>query len=101
MKKIRIEGRLIIEFEAEGPTKKAALGALNRLWSKIRWAGTVIAGSGHLGRARIRSIRLQPHPRQIEIEIGPPTFTEPEAKPERIQPEEDPEAIVLKKGGPE
>lgn len=89
MKKIRIEGRLIIEFEAEGLTKEAAMDGLDRIWDKIRWAGTVIPRPGHPGRARIGNIRLQNHPRQTEIEVEPQTFTEREA--ERQGPGKAPE----------
>jgi hypothetical protein len=100
MKKIRIEGRLIIEFEAEGLTKETAMDALDRIWSKIRWAGTVIPRPGHPGRARIGSIKLQDHPRQTEIEIGPPTFMEPEEAEEDKDPYYE-AAKKAQKGGTE
>lgn len=68
MKKLRIIGRIIIEFEAEGPTKEAADNAMNRLWMKLRWAGTVISESGHPGRARTGKMSFQDKPKILELE---------------------------------
>lgn len=84
MKKTRITGQLLIDFEAEGPNHGAAMEGLDRLWAKIHWAGMVIAKIDQPGRARIIRISAQEHFQ--EIEIGPT---------------EDGFTAILKKGGPE
>jgi hypothetical protein len=85
MKKTRIIGQLFVDFEAEGPSHDTAMDAMDRLWAKIHWAGTIIAKEpDHPGRARVVKISAQEHFQ--EFEIGPP---------------EDVFMPILKKGEPE